>query len=359
MSEQLKTRQEVETQINKINAEIGGLLTEKDDKSRRANKLRLELEQLEGQLSEKTNGATAKDSKAATSLDPPVNEMNLSAKEAEALKTARWNLAAATDSCSKITELINSKEQQLSALLQEKSRLINAASTGAIISYQNQLEQAKQTVVMLRGAIAGQQDIITTANESLSRNHDLKDKRAEILAEIAINGSKYTAKDLENIDKQIQAEFSKTEANRKKVDTAIVDAKQTIAGLEAKLNVAREELADLEAKGDQVLQEFLTAEAERAGETYFQAVNSLEAAFRQLVAINKIRLRKGFSAIASGSAEALFIPAFKLNALSGKQHNVNNNSLRMINTAANYREALQQDIADIISRWEENGITVI
>lgn len=357
MSKQVKTRGEVDAQINQINAEIGELLPEKDDNSRPVNILRLELQHLESRLSEKTTGATIKNSGYGATLKETINERNLSLEEAEILKTARLNLATATKNDQKLTAIIESKEQQLAALLQEKSMLINAAAMGEIICYQGRMEHATQSVVTLEEAITKQQEIIAAAEGELSSNHTLKDKRVEILAEIAINGSKYTTKDLEVIDMQIQAESSELEAKRKKAGNIIADAKQTIIGLKAKLTTAKARLAELEANKNQVIREFLTAEAGRLGEDYLRAVNSLETSFRQLIAINKIMTRNGFPAIASGSAEALFIPAFNIEAFSDKKKSANN-SIHLINTFVHYSDERQKDVAEIISRWNEAGVVI-
>lgn len=359
MSKPVMTRGEVEKQIESINTEIGGLLAEKDDKCRQVNIRSLELQQLESRLSEKTTGATIRDSGYGATLKETINEKALSPEEAEILKVARLALTTATDNCQKVIESIERKEQQLSALLQEKSKLINAAATGEILSYQSRMEQAKQTVIILEETITKQQKIIAIAEGELSNNHTLKDKRAEILAEIAINGSKYTEKDLKSIDEQIQSESSEMEANRKKTSKTITDAKQTIVGLQAKLTTAKVRQNELEANKSQVIREFLTAEAERIGEDYLRAVNSLETSFRQLIAISKIMVRTGQPAIHRGSAEALFIPAFNLDVVANKKNkNAVNNSLSLINTAANYRDESQKDITDTLKRWNEAGIVI-
>jgi len=359
MSKLVITRGEVENQIKQMESEISGLLSEKDDKSRQVNRLKLELQQMESRLSEKTTGATIRDSGYGATLKETINEKALSLEEVESLKAARLAITTATDNHQKVTAALESKEQQLSALLQEKSKLINAAAIGEILSHQSRMEQAKQTVIIMEEAISKQQEIIAIAERDLSSNHTLKDKRAEILAEIAINGSKYTGKDLEAIDKQIQSESSEVEANRKKATKTITDAKQTISALEAKLTTAKGRQNELETNNSQVIREFLAAEAERAGEDYLRAVNSLEASFRQLIAISKIMVRNGQPAIHSGTAEALFIPAFNLEVVAIKANkNTSSNSLRLINTAANYRDELQKDITDTISRWNKAGVVI-
>lgn len=348
-NQQNKGREEIECRIIQVNSELAGLSAEKEDKARQLARLRAESQQIEERLSERTAGAVSYAREGAC-VSPGVNESNLSTGEREDFNAAREAVNTAVAVYNKLGKLIADKEHVLADLLQERAVIVCSSAADETISFQAETKRAREEVITLRGAIARQEESISAEEEKAPRESDLTAKRAEILAEISIGG-KATLDDLESIDRQIQ--------ERGELSAARSQVNQTIAGLRVKLMKAESELKGLEARWPTVVNEFLTAEAEKIGEEYLQAANSLEACFRRLIALDRIMKRKEFAGIASGRVAEILIPAFNLKSQADKRGKLNFNKyeLQITNTASGrHNHELEGDISTEINKWNVSGI---
>jgi len=345
------TRQAVESQINQISTEIAELTAEKD--ALKIGRLRADLEQLEEQLSLKTTGAVASSGGLSASLVVKIKEENLSLEDAKNLKEKRIALDEAISSSKKLEERINYNQQHLAELHQQRTTIINAAAIGNMVAFQNQSSKAINAINDLKNAINQQQTIIEQAEEALSRDTGLTEKRAEILAEIAM-GNESAIKELKAIDDKIKVQSGELQVKKEAANKSIYDARMTITGLSIKLKNAESTLAKLEARSESVLSEFLTAEAEQIGNEYLKAAVSLETSFRRLIAVNRIMCRAGLKPISTGAAEGLFIPAFSIQPLIARTGN--NRGLKLMNTATGYYlKELESDVEAEIKRWNDAG----
>ena len=349
-----KTREQVESQINLVNSEIADLSAQKADKALDLAKLRASLNQLEERFSETAGAASL--AREGACVRPGVNEAALLPGEREEYHAAREAVNTASVACNGLESLIADKDSVLADLLQERLMIVCCSAADEMISFQAQVKRVSEEIRTLQGAIASQEKIISEAKEKTSPECNLSAKRAEVLADIALK--KATSNDLEDIDKQIQESDRKSSAARNQATQAIVTANQTITGLRVKLEKVESELKGLEARKTVIVHDFLTAEAEKIGEEYLKAFNSLEASFRRLIALDRIMKRNGCKTIGLAKKDEILIPAFDLKSHADRRGKISESKsvLQLINTASGRNNELEGDVAAEINRWKTSGI---
>ncbi|WP_022946972.1 hypothetical protein [Methylohalobius crimeensis] len=184
--------------------------------------------------------------------------------------------------------------QALTAELNELERnaLPNCNAGAAIeeaLAYQARVAEIQGQIEGLEKLIEEQRQIVENSQAEVPALDGLYQKREDLLADLAIGQA--SKADMETLE----AEISEAEKNRDKAiqrakrgEVKANQARQTIAGLERKIEPLRQELAEIEDKGPEVLRQLVRGEAEVLGKEYAELATALKNHFVRLVGLSML-----------------------------------------------------------------------
>lgn len=308
VEDRIAAKDEALERLDEIRSAVTGAERDLRDKNRRIEELRQQLEDYVKELTENRHVVDMRPGLGFGHL-APLNEAGLDADKKDRLDTLRANLSQAKEEAAAMTEQLEQLESQEAVLAVECKDLNLATSLGEITLFQEKLSAAEQMVANLRELIAKQEEIILKTNEGLPSNAGIMKQREDLLAAIAVGDA--TETDLEELDRQISEKSRFAAEDLERVKNIVAPARQTIAGLQRRLDEAEETLTTLESRKGEVMRRFLESEAEKAGEEYARLAGELVEKFRQLKALNQIGLSRGHRSIIQRGVR-IDIPAFDL-----------------------------------------------
>lgn len=165
-----------------------------------------------------------------------------------------------------------------------------------VLTYQDEVKKAVRSIADIEAVIEVQQTIITDAGNYETRLPDLHTSREDLLAEMITGGA--SKEELAALDEEIGVEKERLDRHVSHEKLAAPDAKQAIAGLRRKLDVAVAAFEALKNKRPAVLTAFLKATAERLGAEYMQQAMGLIETYRLLLVYGR---QFGFAGSGSGA----------------------------------------------------------
>lgn len=227
-------------------------------------------------------------------------------------------LAEYRDSLIVLGESLSTAETNMKTLGDEKNALqktltdFNAEMTEAdVLEYQGKVAEARKYVEDIMVIIKNQVLLAEEATKVPSPLNDLKEKKEDILSEIALG--KDLQKDLEEITQHIDLE----EKRMVEQDQIIENASKALPGLQRKLLTAKDVLEKLKSQKNEVLLQYLRREAEQVGQEYGEAASILIDIYHRLVALDFLMVQQGGQTIGGKGFVDFTIPAFSLNAFKG------------------------------------------
>jgi DNA repair ATPase RecN len=238
------------------------------------------------------------------------DEGDLENHEREQLESYRNLLNSLPDSLSVVEAAMEALGEEKNALQKKLSECIAERTETDILEYHKELAEAQKAVEDIMVIIEKQTSQIEDAHKVPSRGDDLKEKKEDILAEIALG--KNLTKELEKITSDIETE-KKLLATREKT---ISEAGKSMPGLQRKLLTAKENLKKIENQKNEILLQYLLREAEQVGQEYGEAASILIDKYNRLVSLDSLMIQLGRKTIGGERFHDFTIPAFQLNAFN-------------------------------------------
>lgn len=238
------------------------------------------------------------------------NEDDLAPHELQQLANYKEEIIA-------LQEDLEKEESQMSALGEKKNALqktlseLNGEMTETdVMEYQKKVAEARKAVEDIMVVIENQTLLIEAAHSAPSRVDDLKEKKEDILAEIALG--KDLTKELDKVSSDIETEKKLLTAREK----TIAESGKSLPGLQRKLSLAKENLKKMEDQKSEIIIQYLRHEAEQVGLEYGEAAAILINKYNRLVSLDSLMVMQGGKTIGGGGFHDFSIPAFHLRALS-------------------------------------------
>ena len=198
------------------------------------------------------------------------------------------------------------------------TKTIQAGHLTELLAYQELRSKALQEVEDLQALIDKQETLKSQARAAMLSTADLEQKRASLLADIAMG--KKPAESLRLFDEDVKAQKGEIDWANEDQNNKIQTANQTITGLQPKLKDAQKAFDEIDAQKSDLLMDFVTQEAEAIGESYIKLTKELGQKWNQMVALsalkNMVHQTRGKNRSADYSftfrAFEIRIPKFKL-----------------------------------------------
>ena len=184
-----------------------------------------------------------------------------------------------------------------------------------VLEHQHKISAARQAIDTLARAIKVQDEEIEKAIASVPHFFDRTSQRENMMAEIALGSA--NEKDLQILDEQIAEDKAAFEGAQAAATPALEKAKAIRSGLERKLTEAKAELQQLESKSREIMQSFLTHEAEATAAEYISHAQAIRMNYLRLRALEILIRKQGGGSIGSYSIGKLYIPVFSLPQFDG------------------------------------------
>lgn len=174
--------------------------------------------------------------------------------------------------------------RELTKLEEELMAFRAALDAEDVLAFQKDVAAAREKAAGLRDLIGQQQHVIAEASASVPTFPDRKEERENLLVDIATGMA--SEADLKQLDAKIKKEADAVAKAREQIKSPVEQARQTMSGLERRLEEAEVQLKALEEKKGEVLYEFLMARAEKLGGEYAALAEQLVERYKQIMAIN-------------------------------------------------------------------------
>lgn len=216
---------------------------------------------------------------------------------------------------------------EIAGLEEELSDRDDAPSLNDVLAYQQKLVAAKVTVDSLQTEIEKQRELIASgesrSHAALANCANLESAYSDDLA--AVVEGRAQQSDLKERELAIQQARQEAERVAAEVKPAADRARQTIIGLERRLQAATAELDRLAKMRPEVLEGFLLTIAEENGHEYYQLARKIIAVYTRLTALSMLMrdLVPNLTGdpIADHSHFEIFLPNFtKLAACDEHEH---------------------------------------
>ena len=181
-------------------------------------------------------------------------------------------------------EQLNADRRQLKAV--ELPACVEETSLEEVIDHQARIKAVQSEAKRLEEAIAEQSAIIAKAQAGIEQVTDRSEQRAAILADLAIGNADQD--DLNALDRITNGEQKAHMASSAKAEPIINQAKQTIAGLEAKLADLVSMQASLERKNPLILEQLLMTEIKRVSARYLANAQAVNEDFMKLAGLEDL-----------------------------------------------------------------------
>jgi predicted nucleic acid-binding Zn-ribbon protein len=228
----------------------------------------------------------------------------------ERYESARTELKAAQEKFSELNDEITQLERELADL-----RDGNGTDFTEILDLQRQIETAQTEIARIESSLEEQRRILAEAQARMQPKDDFSSQRDDLAAKVALGHEQ--EKSLKELDAKIAEHQQTVDREIAEALPMAEEAQSVIAGLERKLEAARNALSELEAKHAPALAMFYNSVAEVEGTRYLELARKLHDCYLKLTALNTLR---GGNALLSYNHSRMLIPSFRLKAHEGAGH---------------------------------------
>lgn len=210
---------------------------------------------------------------------------------------------------------VKSIEKEITELEKDLRNTEYDIPASEVLELQKRLKTASEKVGSLQRAIQAQEEIKTKASSSIPSMQEMDKQRENLLAKIALGDA--TGEELEDFDKRYAEELAVTRETKRRSESVVSSANQTIAGLRRCLAEAESELNELTVQKDSARYHYLRSEAEKTGEEYLEAAKALLEKYERILGLEY--LMRAFTKnpkIRTVSCTDLKIPMFSLRAFN-------------------------------------------
>lgn len=241
----------------------------------------------------------------------------------ESLDGAKNRLAEARRERDDTKKRLDDLNKEITAIEQELCQHDDAASIDEVLAYQKQKLDARAKVHQIQSLIEEQRAIVATAEARVKRSSDLESRHADLAAAVA--EGRDSQGELDKIESAIRQEQDDAAAIAAEIKPVVNRSRQTIVGLERRLNDATAELDRLTAMDADVYSGLMWRLANETGHEYYDLARRIIAAYRRLSALDmllrEINPRAVGDQVTSSSHREFFLPNFpKLTACGEHEH---------------------------------------
>ncbi len=192
-----------------------------------------------------------------------------------------------------------------------KTEPTQSPETIAVLENQLATAATSATIKKLEKAIGECEARIAEQQAALPDLAPLENQREDLLAAIAI-GEKKSAE----VDK-LDAEIARLSKQQQAATPALVALKQTVGGLQRRLQDSQAELQQLQNEKSILMRRFLNSRAEALGAEYVAAAAKTAEQYKRLMALNSLLYEHGQTTQINTSREGLYVPRFMLDSMVG------------------------------------------
>ena len=290
-------RETILTRIKEITTEESATLSLIFEKKKENERARSELDKFLMNLGKSFSNPGGFDEKA------------LACDQQESLEGYRSQLISIEESISETEAVMEKLGNEKNLLQKEVTDFSYGLMESDVLEYQQKVAKALKEIKDIADIIQGQEALMAEANSTPSQINSLKEKKEDILAEIA--SGQDLKKELEEVSYDIDIEMERIAARK----LTITETEKALSGLNRKLASAKEALKKVEGLKNEVLIQYLRFEAERVGKEYGDLSLSLVDKYHALVAIDVFLSQYGGQTIRAAMNFDFSIPAFRVNAL--------------------------------------------
>lgn len=225
-----------------------------------------------------------------------------------------------------------------------KTQAPQSTESTAVLENQNATTATSSAIAKLEKAISKCEAQIKDQQAALPDLAPLLSQREDLLAAIAIGESK-------NADiKELDVKIAKLGAQQKEARPALEALKQTIDGLQRRLQESQAELLRLQREKSSLMRQFLNVRAEALGAEYVAAAEEISGLYKRLIALNRLLSDHGQNAPLLMRGEGLHVPRFMLDSMVGRADPVHANALftSKWHTGAQSQEWVNQEKASLL-----------
>lgn len=256
-------------------------IQKKMDTLERIHHIEMQLENLSGRQGQiERDMRDARNAASGFALSPRPDDV-LAKSEAEAkAEKLKGDLAGITGQ----VDQLNADRRHLKSI--ELPACVEETSLEEVIDHQERIKAVQSEAKRLEDAIAQQSEIIEKALAGIEQVTDRSEQRAAILADLAIGNADQA--DLNALDRLTNNEQKAHQVSSAKAEPIINQAKQTIAGLEAKLADLVNMQAILERKNPLILEQLLMTEIKRVSTRYLANALAVNEDFMKLAGLEDL-----------------------------------------------------------------------
>ncbi|MFZ3159104.1 MAG: hypothetical protein WA134_02780 [Rhodoferax sp.] len=197
-----------------------------------------------------------------------------------------------------------------------KTQSPQSPETVAVLENQNAMEVTSSAIAKLEKAIGKCEEQIKDQQSALPDLAPLLSQREDLLAAIAIGENK-------NAEiKALDAQLAKLGAQQKDARPALDALKQTIDGLQRRLQESQAELLRLQQEKSVLMRRFLNTRAEALGVEYVAATAVISDLYKRLMALSELLTNHGQTAPLNMHGDGLLVPCFRLDSMVGRAPNL-------------------------------------
>ncbi len=253
-----------------------------DDVKSKKSSLRSHIQRLERELipiKQKVNGYSS-------SVEREHNSDKKCSEYESALRDAEQKLQATQENHDQSERELNELCIQLEALEKKLVACDQDTSINQVLAHQQHIENAEMKVAELQSLIADQEEVGHHASEGKDPLDDLMVEREELLARISLGDAKND--ELVNLDKKIAEIDEAFKKNQTQQMEQLRNSRQTVTGLQRRLEDETAELNRLKNMIPQVIEQFLITEAEQTAREYQELAHMLVDKIKRLAALDKM-----------------------------------------------------------------------
>jgi len=236
------------------------------------------------------------------------DESVLDESERKIITDYREELISLEDDLSGIESAQEKLENKKNTLQSQLAYFQSEMEPSDVLAYQDEVTQSRKKLGDIMALIRDKETLLAEASATPPILEKLQEEREDILAEMA------AGKMMENAFNEITRKIEEESLNLSAREKMVPELKQTLSGLNRKLEVANKEVADLEGQRGEVLRQFLRCEAERIAKEYGALALSLVDKYHSLVALDEFLVRNGGMSIKGTMHHDFSIPGFRLKA---------------------------------------------
>ena len=269
------------TQAKGIAAALYARIQKKTDTLERIRSINMQLENLSGrQVQIERDMRDARNAASGFALSPRPDDVPARSEaeaRAEKLKGDLAGIAGQIDQ-------LNADIRHLKSI--ELPGCVEETSLEEVIDHQERIKAVQSEAKRLEDAIAQQSEIAEIALAGIEQVTDRSEQRAAILADLAIGNADQA--DLNALDRLTNNEQKAHQVSSAKAEPIITQAKQTIAGLKAKLADLMIMQASLERKNPLILEQLLMTEIKRVSAHYLANAQAVNEDFMKLAGLEDL-----------------------------------------------------------------------